>query len=107
MIPGGWLNQHWVQLGYQLADCVSGFSYSFVMTCIILFLMNLVPGLSLRATAEEEDIGLDDAQLGEFAYDYVELSRHVDVLAGEEHPPVSSHTSLKHGSAELPEKQQV
>lgn len=43
-IDGGWLNHHWVQLGYQLADCVSGFGYSFVMTCLILFLMNLVPG---------------------------------------------------------------
>lgn len=37
--------------------------------------MNLVPGLSLRVTAEEEELGLDDAQLGEFAYDYVELAR--------------------------------
>lgn len=74
-IDGGWLNHHWVQLGYQLADCVSGFGYSFVMTCLILFLMNLVPGLSLRVTAEEEELGLDDAQLGEFAYDYVELAR--------------------------------
>ncbi|EPE08596.1 ammonium transporter mep2 [Ophiostoma piceae UAMH 11346] len=75
VIDGGWLNHHWVQLGYQLADCVSGFSYSFVMTCLILFLMNLVPGLSLRVSAEEEELGLDDAQLGEFAYDYVELAR--------------------------------
>lgn len=75
VIPGGWLNHNWIQLGYQLADCVSGFSYSFVMTCVILFLMNLVPGLSLRVTAEEEELGLDDAQLGEFAYDYVELAR--------------------------------
>ncbi|KIH92049.1 ammonium transporter MEP2 [Sporothrix brasiliensis 5110] len=75
VIPGGWLNHNWIQLGYQLADCVSGFAYSFGMTCIILFLMNLVPGLSLRVTAEEEELGLDDAQLGEFAYDYVELAR--------------------------------
>ncbi|CAK7262681.1 ammonium transporter Amt1 [Sporothrix epigloea] len=75
VIPGGWLNHNWVQLGYQLADSVSGFSYSFVMTCVILFLMNLVPGLSLRVTAEEEELGIDDAQLGEFAYDYVELAR--------------------------------
>jgi Amt family ammonium transporter len=31
--------------------------------------MNLVPGLSLRVSASEEDVGIDDAQLGEFAYD--------------------------------------
>jgi Amt family ammonium transporter len=48
------------------------------MTCVILFLMNLIPGLSLRVSAEEEEIGLDDSQLGEFAYDYVEITRHID-----------------------------
>lgn len=107
-IPGGWLNHNWVQLGYQLADSVAGFSYSFVMTCVILFLMNLVPGLSLRASAEDEDIGLDDAQLGEFAYDYVELSRHVnDILPGEDHPTISSPGSLKQGSHEVGEKSMV
>lgn len=54
------------------------------MTCVILFLMNLVPGLSLRVSAEEEEMGLDDGQLGEFAYDYVELKRHVAAAFGEE-----------------------
>lgn len=65
------------------------------MTCIILFLMNLVPGLSLRASAEEEELGLDDGQLGEFAYDYVELARTPsEHNLAESH---SSHTSIKDG----------
>jgi hypothetical protein len=51
------------------------------MTCLILFLIQLVPGLKLRATEEDEVLGIDDAEIGEFAYDYVELSR--DVIAGE------------------------
>lgn len=38
--------------------------------------MNLIPGMSLRVTSEDEDIGVDDCQLGEFAYDYVEIKRH-------------------------------
>ena len=81
VISGGWLNHNYIQLAYQLADCVSGFAYSFFGTCIILFLMNLVPGLSLRTSEEEEDAGLDEAQLGEFAYDYVELRRdYSDVI---------------------------
>ncbi|KAI1308766.1 ammonium transporter [Xylaria venustula] len=75
MIPGGWINHNYIQLAFQIADSVAGFSYSFVLTCIILFLMNLIPGLSLRVSPEEEDIGIDDGQLGEFAYDYVELQR--------------------------------
>lgn len=76
-IPGGWLNHNWVQLGYQLADSISGGVYSFGGTCIILFVMNLIPGLSLRATEEAEILGIDDAEIGEFAYDYVELTREV------------------------------
>jgi Amt family ammonium transporter len=32
MIPGGWLDHNYRQLGIQLADSVSGLSYSFVMT---------------------------------------------------------------------------
>lgn len=87
-----------MQLGHQLADCVAGFSYSFVLTCVILFLMNLIPGLSLRVSAEEEEMGLDDTQLGEFAYDYVELSRHVNELLGSTSAPTdeaSARGSLK------------
>lgn len=95
VISGGWLNHNYIQLAYQLADCCAGFSYSFVMTCVILFLMNLVPGLSLRVSAEEEEMGLDDGQLGEFAYDYVELSRHVNELLGSPVEPSSSRGSLK------------
>jgi len=34
---------------------------------------------------QEEELGLDEAQIGEFAYDYVELRREFsDVLMGEE-----------------------
>lgn len=67
VIPGGWLNGHYIQLAYQLADSVSGFTYSFGGTCIILFIMNLIPGLSLRATESAEIHGIDDAEIGEFA----------------------------------------
>lgn len=66
-IDGGWINHHWVQLGYQVADSVAGFAYAFGGTCIILFVMNLIPGLSLRASEEAEILGIDDAELGEFA----------------------------------------
>jgi len=95
VIAGGWLNQNYVQLGYQLADSVAGFSYSFGMTCIILFIMNFIPGLSLRVTADEEDLGLDDGQLGEFAYDYVELARNPTDAVVHSGVPGSSSGSIK------------
>ncbi|TDL17525.1 ammonium transporter [Rickenella mellea] len=71
VIPGGWLDRHWVQLGIQLADSVSGMSYSFVMTSAIVWTMHYIPGLSLRSNEETEILGVDDAEMGEFAYDYV------------------------------------
>jgi ammonium transporter, Amt family len=77
IIPGGWLNHNWIQLAWQLADSFSGGGYSFVMTTLILFIMNLIPGMSLRASEEAEILGIDDAEIGEFAYDYVELTREV------------------------------
>ncbi|KAL1848169.1 hypothetical protein VTK73DRAFT_10172 [Phialemonium thermophilum] len=77
-IPGGWLNHHWIQLGYQLADSFSGGGYSFACTTAILLVLDLIPGLRLRASEEEEILGIDDAEIGEFAYDFVELTREVD-----------------------------
>ncbi|MCJ1234191.1 ammonium transporter Amt1 [Varicellaria rhodocarpa] len=76
-IPGGWVNGHWVQIGYQLADSFSGFAYSFFGSCIILFVINLIPGCGLRASEEAEVLGMDEAEIGEFAYDYVEVTRDV------------------------------
>lgn len=32
VIPGGWLDHHYIQLGHQIADSVAGMAYSFVMT---------------------------------------------------------------------------
>jgi len=68
--------------------------------------MNLIPGLSLRVSAEEEELGLDDAQLGEFAYDYVELARSAaEAYHGE--APASSQGSIKEPKSEQPAKVSV
>lgn len=42
-------------------------AYSFFGSCIILFLINLIPGLHLRISEEDEILGTDDAEIGEFA----------------------------------------
>lgn len=79
LINGGWLNHNWKQLYIQLAYVVACTAYSFVVSAAIAGLINLLPGLKLRATEEAELLGMDDDQLGEFAYDYVEVRR--DYLA--------------------------
>ncbi|KAH7882832.1 ammonium transporter AmtB-like domain-containing protein [Phlebopus sp. FC_14] len=70
-IPGGWLDHNYRQLGIQLADSVSGLSYSFVVTTMILWIMHFIPGLRVRCDEQTEILGVDDAEMGEFAYDYV------------------------------------
>lgn len=96
VIPGGWLNKNWIQLAYQLADGVTGMAYSFVGSILILFILNLIPGFHLRASEEEEIMGMDETEIGEFAYDYVELSR--DVVNGlEEHDAM---LDSRHGTSE-------
>lgn len=39
--------------------------------------MHFIPGLSLRASEETEILGVDDAEMGEFAYDYVGLEQEI------------------------------
>lgn len=61
--------------------------YSFFGTCIILGCINLIgrfiPSLSLRVTQIEEEAGIDDVEIGEFAYDYVELIREMKPLGSD------------------------
>ncbi|KAF9998419.1 hypothetical protein BGZ65_006089 [Modicella reniformis] len=71
-IRGGWLDGHWMQVPYQLADSCAGFVWSFGVTSLILFIMNKIPGLHIRASADDERLGLDLSQLGEMAYSYLE-----------------------------------
>ena len=92
VIPGGWLNHNWIQVAHQLIDCITGFSYSFGMTCIILFVMNLFPSLSLRASEDAEIVGIDEAEIGEFAYDFVERERDYD------HSPIVEGSTMENAS---------
>ena len=78
-LQGGWIIQNYRQLYIQLAYILAVCGYAFVMSAIIAYLINITPGLKLRASEEAELLGMDDDQLGEFAYDYVEVRR--DYLA--------------------------
>lgn len=63
-IEGGWLDSNWIQVVHQLVDTVAGLIWSFVVTFIILWVMNKIPGLSLRVDIEVERAGLDHGELG-------------------------------------------
>lgn len=79
LFPGGWIEHEWKQLYKQFAYIVAATAYAFVVSALIAFAIDKIPGLHLRASEEAELLGMDDDQLGEFAYDYVEVRR--DYLA--------------------------
>lgn len=68
VIAGGWMNHHYKQLGYQLAASCSIGLWSFTLTAIILLIMDRIPFLRLRLHEDEEMLGVDLAQIGEYAY---------------------------------------
>lgn len=79
-LAGGWVSPHnYRQFYIQLAYIVAVTGYSFVVSALLAYAINYIPGLHLRASEEAELLGMDDDQLGEFAYDYVEVRR--DYLA--------------------------
>lgn len=84
-ISGGWVDGHWVQLAIQLADGVTGMAYSIVLSGLILFAISYIPGMHLRASNADEIMGIDECEIGEFAYDYVEVDR--DVASSAEETP--------------------
>lgn len=56
---GGWWDHNWKQMGYQLAAATVCAAWSFVITCILLFVINRIPGCHIRADEEDELNGLD------------------------------------------------
>lgn len=72
---GGWLSHNWKQMYKQIAYIAACVGYCTVVTAIICFVLDKIPGLQLRVDEQAEAEGLDEDQIGEFAYDYVEVRR--------------------------------
>ncbi|KAI9673863.1 MAG: hypothetical protein M1817_002069 [Caeruleum heppii] len=112
-LPGGWLNQQWKIMYVQIAYIVACTAYSFVVSALIAYAINFIPGLKLRASEEAELVGMDDDQLGEFAYDYVEVRRdylawtpakherdgHEHTVAPGQRHGISEHSNMIEGKA--------
>ncbi|KAH3675704.1 hypothetical protein WICPIJ_009291 [Wickerhamomyces pijperi] len=67
-IAGGWINHNYVQVGYQLAGMCAIIGWTCVVTAAILLIQNQIPFLKLRLSPEEEELGTDAHQIGEFTY---------------------------------------
>ena len=56
---GGWWEGNYKQMGYQLAAATTCAAWAFVVSCILLFVINKIPGCKLRVDEEDEMKGLD------------------------------------------------
>ncbi|KAJ1300860.1 hypothetical protein OPQ81_002499 [Rhizoctonia solani] len=95
-IIGGWLDHHYIQLAYQLADSADGMAYSFVLTTLILWTFHYIPTLHLCTTKEAQSRGIDDNDMGEFAYDYITLDAERDFTPGRRIHPAGGGNPTDH-----------
>ncbi|KAL1597109.1 low affinity high capacity ammonium permease [Paraconiothyrium brasiliense] len=96
-ISGGWIMHNWKQLYIQFAYIVACTAYSFVVSALIAFAIDKIPGLHLRASEEAELLGMDDDQLGEFAYDYVEVRRDYLAWTPAKSDPITTEHDIPQG----------
>ncbi|KAK4184258.1 putative ammonium transporter [Podospora australis] len=66
---GGWLNRNFRQMGLQLAGALTCAAWSFFVSCLLLFIINKIPGLHIRASEEHEVRGLDLMYLEEVDFE--------------------------------------
>ncbi|KAI0007069.1 ammonium transporter [Xylariaceae sp. FL0662B] len=86
---GGWWDHHWRQMGYQLAAACTCAAWSFTVSCVLLFVINKIPGLHLRATEEDEIRGLDY----KYFHDRDEEHHDVGILTPFEGVPYDSEST--------------
>jgi len=84
-----------VQVGKQFAEITAISSYSFVVTCILLYALKYIPYMHLRVSEEAEMVGLDidqffDEQIGDWSM----LESH-HTLEGVKQSGASSQRSVK------------
>eukprot|EP00698_Gefionella_okellyi_P000365 TRINITY_DN10318_c0_g2_i1.p1 TRINITY_DN10318_c0_g2~~TRINITY_DN10318_c0_g2_i1.p1 ORF type:complete len:543 (-),score=96.74 TRINITY_DN10318_c0_g2_i1:106-1734(-) len=72
---GGWLDGHFMQVGYQLVGILAIIGWSFTVSLLILLVLKYIPGWHPRASKDDENLGIDVSLMGENAYDYVPFIR--------------------------------
>lgn len=77
---GGWLDGNFIQLPIQMAAIVTVSVWSFVVTYIILIVINKIPFLRLRLNDEAEMMGVDWSEMGERAYAYLPVTESGDFI---------------------------
>ncbi|GAA94019.1 uncharacterized protein L969DRAFT_22364 [Mixia osmundae IAM 14324] len=77
-IEGGWLDQNYKQLYKQIYWIFVAFGWTAIGTFLVMFVINLIPGMHFRASEDAEIIGMDEDQCNEFCYDFAYVNRDLE-----------------------------
>ncbi|RKP37566.1 ammonium transporter 2 [Dimargaris cristalligena] len=92
VILGGWVNGNWKQMLIQLWACAVGAAWSFTVTYLILVVMNRIPSLRVRMDPEQERLGSDMAEMGEYGYEHIKPQTTIQTsTAGENSRKISGN----------------
>jgi Amt family ammonium transporter len=92
-LPGGGINGNGILIGYQMVAIVSIAAWSFVVTLVLVFVINRIPGLHLRSPEEQELYGDDWGEMGEIVHEHLtgiesEWDQSVPVSADQVSKPI-------------------
>lgn len=93
--PGGWWNHNWVQLGYQIAAALTCAAWSFFISCLLLFVINKVPGLHIRESDDDELQGLDRKYFSDADLEGMNMSQYGFMSGSQGHVTGAAPSSEK------------
>ena len=82
---GGWWDHNYRQMGVQIAAALTCASWSFVISYILLFVINKIPGCHIRVSEQEELEGLDETYLEDgplFGYSEIKVDSTITYGVG-------------------------
>ncbi len=71
-LASGGIDGNGIQVGKQFAEITAISAYSFVVSCVLLYILKYIPGLHLRVSDDAESLGMDldqfmDEQIGDWS----------------------------------------
>lgn len=75
IVGGAVYDGNWAQVYIQMVDSAAGAGWAFLVSAILLKIMDIIPGLKLRVDEASEELGLDEAELGEKMHDFLDGMR--------------------------------
>ena len=80
-------------MGYQLAAATVCAAWAFAVSCVLLFVINRIPGCHIRASEEDEVMGLDAKYLYDVEIESLDLQGYDAVESPSRNFPAGSGAS--------------